>query len=309
MKQWKYSMLGTLLAGAAIAVCAQAPAQTPNPAPTVGANATISASPAAVRQSGEDPAAVARGAEAYASASCGSCHGATAKGTDVAPDLVRSPVVEDDVKGESIGAVLHQGHPNKTSPALNLTDQQISDIAAWLRVQVYGAAMRNTYVYLNTVVGDPQKGEAYFNGAGKCSTCHSVTGDLAGIGGKYDPPALQSRWISGGANGRFGRGRGRGLTSDNGSTIADTTPPDVTPSTITVTVTLASGEKFEGVPVSIDDFAVAIRDMSGAYHSFARNGAFPKVEIHNPLQPHWELLKTLNDDEMHNVTAYLVTLK
>jgi mono/diheme cytochrome c family protein len=298
-----------MLAVAAIALYAQTPAPAQIPAPTVGTDATISATPAAVRQSGEDPASVARGAEAYAAANCGSCHGATAKGTNVAPDLVRSPIVEDDTKGELIGAVLQMGHPDKTTPKPNLTDQQISDIAAWLRVQVYGAAMRNTYVYLNTVVGDPQKGEAYFNGAGKCSTCHSVTGDLAGIGGKYDPPALQARWISGGANSRFGRGRGRGLTSDNGSTIADTTPPDVTPSTITITVTLPSGESFTGVPVSIDDFAVSLRDMSGAYHSFARNGASPKVEIHNPMQPHWDLLKKMNDDDMHNVTAYLVTLK
>jgi cytochrome c oxidase cbb3-type subunit III len=311
MKRRKYLIvpLGTMLAAAAISLYAQTPAPAPTPAPTVGTNATVSATPAAVRQSGEDPIAVARGAAAYAAANCGGCHGATAKGTNIAPDLVRSALVEDDTKGELIGPVLRDGRPDKGMPKQDLTDQQISDIAAWLRVQIYGAAMRDTYAYQNTVVGDPQKGEAYFNGAGKCNTCHSVTGDLAGIGAKYDPPALQSHWISGGANGRFGRGRGRGLLSANGSTVADTSPPEITPSTITITVTLASGEKLTGVPVSIDDFAVSFRDMSGAYHSFARNGAFPKVEIHNPLQPHWDLLKTLNDDDMRNVTAYLVTLK
>jgi mono/diheme cytochrome c family protein len=285
-----------------------APSQTPNPASTASTDATISATQAAVRQSGEDPVAVSRGAEAYASAGCGSCHGATAKGTNVGPDLVRSALVEDDTKGELIGPVLSQPHP-KGGQKPNLTDQQISDIAAWLRVQVYGAAMRDTYSYLNIVVGDPQKGEAFFNGPGKCNTCHSITGDLAGIGSKYAPPQLQALWISGGANARFGRGRGRGVLTANGGMLADTSPPEVDRSTLTITVTLADGQKFTGVPVSVDDFHVAFRDMSGAYHSFDRNNGYPKVEVHNPLEPHWELLKRLTDDEMHNVTAYLVTLK
>jgi len=333
MKSRKYAVLlsAAALAIAAIALRAQTPAppqnQTearpqipastaetpappaPNPPPTVGTNATIGATPAAVRQSGEDPAAVARGAEAYATAGCGSCHGATGKGTDIAPDLVRSPLVEDDTKGELIGAVLGQPHPKNGGTKPSLTDQQISDIATWLRVQVYGAAMRDTYQYLNIVVGDPQKGEALFNGSGKCNSCHSVTGDLAGIGSKYQPPQLQSLWISGGANARFGRGFGRGLLTGNGGMLADTSPPEITPSTITITVTLADGQKFTGVPVTYNDFYVAFRDMSGAYHSFDRRGGWPKVEVHNPLQPHWDLLKHLTDDEMHDVTAYLVTLK
>jgi mono/diheme cytochrome c family protein len=302
--------LGALIAAGAMAIYGQTPAPATNPSSQAGANATISATPAAVRGSGEDPGAVSRGAAAYASANCGSCHGATAKGTDTGPDLVRSPLVEDDTKGELIGPVVQNGRPDKGMPKSDLTDQQISDIAAWLRVQVYGAAMRNTYSYLNIVVGDPQKGEAFFNGAGKCSTCHSVTGDLAGIGGKYDPPTLQSRWISGGASGRFGRGRGRGaILSDNGSTTADVTPPEITPSTTTITVTLANGQNFKGIPVQVDDFNVSFRDMTGAYHSYARNGEFPKVEVNNPLKPHGELLKTLTDEQMHDVTAYLVTLK
>lgn len=311
-------LLVAVLAIAAIALQAQTqtppqaaaptPSQAPNPAPTVGNDATIAATPAAVRQSGEDPVAVSRGAEAYASAGCSSCHGATAKGTNVGPDLVRSPLVEDDTKGEVIGPILSQPHP-KGGQKLSLTDQQISDIAAWLRVQVYGAAMRNTYSYLNIVVGDPQKGEAFFNGAGKCNTCHTVTGDLAGIGTKYAPPQLQSLWISGGANARFGRGRGRSVLTANGGMLADTAPPEVDRSTLTITVTLADGQKFTGVPVSVNDFHVAFRDMTGTYHSFDRDNGYPKVEVHNPLEPHWELLKHLTDDEMHNVTAYLVTLK
>ena len=310
MTKWNSGCIqvALLLISAAFGIQASAQAQAPaKPTPKVGANATISASDAAIRASGEDPASVKGGADAYA-ANCGSCHGATAKGTDLAPDLVRSVLVEDDTKGDLIGPLLRTGRPDKGMPKQDLTEQQITDIGAWLRVQVYGAAFRATYSYLNIVVGDPKKGEAYFNGAGKCSTCHSVTNDLAGIGGKYDPPTLQSRWVSGGAGGRGGRGRG-GVTLSASGTTADITPPEITKSTTTVTVTLASGESFTGVPVSITDFVVAFRDMSGAYHSYTREGDFPKVEIHNPLKAHGDILKTLTDDDMHNVTAYLVTLK
>jgi cytochrome c oxidase cbb3-type subunit 3 len=310
MNKYKRGCMEVAMLLMTAAFCAQAQAQaTATPTPKVGANATISASDAAVRASGEDPASVKRGTDAYA-ANCGSCHGATAKGTDVAPDLVRSVLVEDDTKGDLIGPLLRTGRPDKGMPKQDLTEQQITDIGAWLRVQVYGAAFRGTYSYLNIVVGDPKKGEAYFNGAGKCGTCHSVTDDLAGIGAKYDPPTLQSRWVSGGAGVRGGRGRGGGgATLGPNGTIADITPPEITKSTTTVTVTLASGEPFTGVPVAINDFTVSFRDMSGAYHSYTRNGDFPKVEIHNPLKVHGDILKTLTDDDMHNVTAYLVTLK
>jgi cytochrome c oxidase cbb3-type subunit III len=306
MSKWNYRCIEAVILFVTTASCLRAQTST-TPTPTVGTNATISASDAAVRASGEDATSVKRGGDAFV-ANCGNCHGATAKGTDIGPDLVRSVLVEDDDKGSLIGPVLRTGRPDKGMPKQDLTEQQITDIGAWLRVQVYGAAFRGTYSYLNIVVGDPQKGAAYFNGPGKCSTCHSVTGDLAGIGAKYDPPTLQSRWVSGGAGGRGGRGRGGAALGANG-TVADITPPEITKSTTTVTVTLASGEKFEGVPVAITDFIVTFRDMSGGYHSYTRNGDFPKVELHNPLQAHGEILKTLTDDDMHNVTAYLVTLK
>jgi cytochrome c oxidase cbb3-type subunit 3 len=305
-KKWTVGA-SCLMALVASAVC-YAQTQTPaTPAQTVGGNASVSASDAAVRVAQEDPAVVKRGAIAFAT-NCAGCHGATAKGTSIAPDLIRSTLVEDDNKGDQIGPVLRVAHPKGGTSKLSLSDQDITDLASWLRVQVYGAAFRQTYVYLDTLVGDPKKGEAYFKA--KCASCHSPTGDLAGIGTRFDPPTLQSRWITGGGAVRGGRGgRGAALTSENGSTIADTAPPNVTNATITITVTLANGQKFDGVPISVTDFVVVFKDMSGAYHSYARADGFPKVEVHNPLQPHVDILKALNDSDMHDVTAYLVTLK
>ena len=181
-------------------------------------------------------------------------------------------------------------------PKQNLSEAQIADIVAWLHVQTYAAGHRGTYAFQDVVTGDPKKGEAYFNSTGRCNTCHSATGDLKGIGGKYEPFPLQSRWLQpragGGRGGRGGRGG-----------------PVSTRSVITVTVTQPSGQSFSGTLERVDDFNVSLRDSSGEYHSFTRDGASPKVEIHDPLKAHADLLGKYTDADIHNITAYLVTLK
>jgi cytochrome c oxidase cbb3-type subunit 3 len=254
-----------------------------------GANNSTGPGSAAIAASKEDPQAVDRGAKLFA-ANCGGCHGANAKGAPGAPDLVRSVLVLDDEKGILIAPVLREGRPDQGMPKPNLTEAQISDIVAWLHVQTYAAGHRASYTFLDVVTGDSKRGEAYFNSTGKCNTCHSVTGDLAGIGKKYEPFALQSRWLQ-------PRG-GRSATRSESARSA-----------IKVTVTLPSGESVSGTLDHIDDFNVSLYDSSGEYHSFARDGARPKVEIHDPLKAHRDLLALYTDADIHNVTAFLVTLK
>ena len=244
---------------------------------------------AAIAGSKEDPKAVDRGAKLFAS-NCGGCHGANAKGGPGAPDLVRSVLVLDDEKGILIAPVLREGRPDQGMPKPSLTEPQISDIVAWLHVQTYAADHRTTYTFLDVVTGDAKKGQAYFNTTGKCSTCHSVTGDLAGVGKKYEPFALQSRWLQP----RGARGA---------------TPADSPRSAIKVTVALPSGESISGTLDHIDDFNVSLHDSSGEYRSFAREGATPKVEVHDPLKAHRDLLAQYTDEDIHNLTAFLVTLK
>ena len=249
---------------------------------------------AAIAGAKEDPAAVQRGAKLFVT-NCGGCHGQNAKGGPGAPDLVRSVLVLDDEKGILIAPVLREGRPDQGMPKPNLTEAQISDIVAWLHVQTYAAGHRVTYTFLDVVTGDPKKGETYFKTTGKCSTCHSPTGDLAGIGKKYEPFALQSRWLQPrSSSGRGGRGN-----SPNASAR----------SAITVTVTPPSGEPVSGTLLRIDDFNVSLLDSSGEYHSFARDGAAPRVELHDPLKAHTELLAQYTDVDIHNVTSYLATLK
>src|SRR5579862_9584055 len=158
------------------------------------ADKSTAASAAAIAGSKENPAAVNRGAKLFAT-NCGGCHGTNAKGGPGAPDLIRSVLVLDDEKGILIAPVLREGRPDQGMPKPNLNEAQISDIVAWLHVQTYAADHRVTYNFLDVVTGDAKKGEAYFNSIGKCNTCHSPKGDLAGIGKKFEPFALQGKWL------------------------------------------------------------------------------------------------------------------
>lgn len=233
-----------------------------------------------------DPAAVERGQKLFV-ADCGFCHGSKANGGENGPDLVRSVLALRDEGGDQIGPVILKGRPDKGMPAFAFTSAQIRDIAAFLRARQQAAINRTAYKIQNVVTGDAKKGEAYFES--KCGSCHSPEGDLKGIADKYDAVALQSRFLYPESHARRG---GAGLKRIP-------TP---------VTVTLASGRKVSGELEYIDDFNVALRDSSGEYHSYER-GAGVKVEVKDPLAGHLALLKQYTDQDMHNLTAYLVTLK
>lgn len=246
---------------------------------------------AAIAGAKEDPAAYERGAKLYA-LHCAGCHGKTGRGNVGAPDLIRSIVVLTDEKGILISPILRNGRPNDGMPKPNLTEPQIADLVAWLHVQTYSAGHRNTYAFQDVVTGNAKAGEAYFNGAGGCNKCHSITGDLKGIGAKFDSMALQQHWL--GPRGRGGRGGG----------------PPVTPrNAIRVQVTLASGGTESGTLDRLDDFNVSFRDASGKYHSYFRGTEVTKVEVTDPLKAHTELLPKYTDTDIHNMTAFLVTLK
>src|SRR5205814_573879 len=154
----------------------------------------------------------------------------------------------------------------------------------------FAVSNRGSYSIVNIVTGNSKAGEAYFNGAGKCNQCHSPSTDLAGIGRKYDPPTLQSRFLMPRPRG------GRGGAAASGKPTQ-------------VVVTLPSGQSFSGNLNFMDDFNVSLRDSEGEFHSFARTGDVPKVEITDPYKAHEDLLRKYTDADMHNLTAYLVTLK
>ena len=219
-------------------------------------------------------------------------------------------MVLDDLGGREIGEFLKFGRPEKNMPKFDLTTQENSDIATFLHRQIVAASERGSYQRLNVLSGDPKAGEAFFNGpVGKCSTCHSATGDMKGLAAKSnnDASTIQGLIVGGGAaGGRGGRaGRGRG----GAATPADDAAAAPSKTAITATVTTKSGEKFTGLPVQVTDFVVVIQPSSGPIKSFVRQGDWPKVEMHNPLQAHVDLLPKYTDADIHNLAAYLVSLK
>lgn len=233
-------------------------------------------------------AAAARGKTLF-DAQCASCHGAdTRGGAGKAPvDLIRSAMVLDDIGGEEIGGFLKYGRPEKNMPAFpQLTAGQVSDIATFLHRTVADAAYRFDYKTLNRFTGNAQAGEVYFNA--HCATCHSATGDMKGLAAKNrdDAPTIQSLIVNGGS--RFARGGAAATTA---------------------TVTLQNGQTFTGAPVEASDFVISLRLPDGSTRSWFRNGDWPRYQLHDPLQAHKELAMKYTDADIHNLAAYLESLK
>ena len=236
----------------------------------------------------EDQAAVERGRATF-STNCAFCHGADIRGGDGGPSLLRSRLVLDDQKGELIGPVIRSGRSDRGMPAFALTADQIADLAAFMhsfRVAGYDASREKPP---SIVVGNAASGERYFTET--CGSCHSVTGDLQGIATRIsDPRALQQSWLL------------------PGSVVGRGAPPPARPRPPSATVTLPSGEKVQGQLERVDDFVVSLKTADGGRRSFrVANGV--QVIIADPLQPHRDLLRKYKDADIHNVTAYLSTLK
>jgi len=239
-------------------------------------------------------AALATAGKTVWAAECINCHGTQARGTDNGPNLTRSLVVLRDRYGSTVGPFL-KGHKLQSGAAgSTLTEEQVTNLAHFLRQRV-NDSFRGSPLFQaqNVLVGDAAAGAAFFNGPGKCATCHTATAlSLAGIGTRYEPIDLQQRFLFPGG-GRGGRGRGG---------------PASPTSAVKVTVTPAAGEAVTGVLLQMDDFNVSLRDAAGNYRTFKR-GPGVKVVKDDPLAAHHALLEILTDKNMHDIVAYLETLK
>ena len=228
-----------------------------------------------------DKEQIERGRKQFQQA-CGFCHGPDATGAR-GPDLVRSTLVAHDVKGDLIGEVVRNGRPDKGMPPLATTPEQIADIAAFLHARaqeaIESSGVPSAYPAERLLTGNAEKGKAFFEGAGGCKNCHSPTGDLAGVAKKYSSIELEAHMLY----------------------------PEDQP--VTAIVTPSSGEQITGILSHIDEFVVSLRvgDKSGWYRSFPRDTV--KVELRDPLAAHRELLPKLSQADMHNLFAYINTLK
>lgn len=293
--------IAAALAGLTIGAGARVMAQQPPPAPAA------QASPTPVRRSGGfvpgqkrppgDPVQIAHGKTLY-SVSCTACHGTDLRGGDLGgPNLLRSQVALSDQNGELILPIIQGSRQDAGMPAIPISAQDGLAVAAYIRsvVETIGSQGKPPSAGKEApsiLVGDASAGQTYF--AAKCASCHSATGDLQGIAARIaDPKVLQTDWVSGGG------GRRRRMP-----------PPGATdPRTPSVSVTLPSGERVEGRLIQIDDFLVTVSLPDGTARTFRREEDVPKVEVHDPMKAHHDLLEIYTDKDIHDVTAYLVTLK
>lgn len=233
--------------------------------------------------SAPDPASVKRGQALYI-ASCGSCHAANATGTPKGANLIRSTVVRHDKDGSAIAAVIASGVPHNVTPSVNLTTKQLGDVVSFIRqlIQTYDKSSAGAppadYPVKLLLTGNARAGKAFFNGAGRCASCHSTTGDLAGIAGKYGPIDLQARFM-----------------------MPRTTKPKM------AAVTLSSGQRVTGELVLVNTYDVSVRMADGKTQTWPADSV--KLDVTDPLAAHRDLLAKYTDADMHNMFAYLWTLK
>ena len=215
--------------------------------------------------------------------SCGFCHGKDGNGGAEGPNLMRSSVVRHDQNGDLIGQTIRDGRPSGGMPPIALSPQQISDIVTYLHAAVAvsdrtsAGRPSHDYSLQRLLTGNAQAGKSYFNGAGGCSQCHSPTGDLSGIARKYSPVELQARFL-------YPTGKPQ-----------------------TATAKTSTGDTATGKLIHLDAFYVAIENEDGWYQSWPRKEV--TVEVHNPIAAHVELLSKYTNKDVHNLFAYLETLK
>jgi len=211
---------------------------------------------------------------------CSFCHGRDTMGGESGPDLTRSKLVQADVKGDKISEVVLNGRAPKM-PAFNLSQPELLSLAAYIHDQAAKAASkkggRRGVDVADLQTGNVEAGKAYFNGPGTCSTCHSPTGDLAGIATRYQGLQLEERMLY---------------------------PRDVKSH---VTVTLPSGQKMEGTLAYLDEFTVGLRDSEGVYRSWQTKKV--KYVVDAPVEAHVALFSKYTDDDIHNLMAYIQTLQ
>lgn len=238
-----------------------------------------------------DPAIAARGKTLFG-VSCQGCHGQDLRGGDLGgPNLLRSQVTLSDQDGELIVPIIQGSRQAMGMPNIGLNLEDSKAVAAYVRSVVAMIGVQGTppgqEKPLNVVTGNAAAGQAFF--AAKCAGCHSAEGDLRGVATRVpEPRALQAMWVSGVAHGMAVR------------------EPAAKPM---ASVSLPSGDTVDGTMLRMDDFLITLRLPDETVRSFRRNGETPKVVVRDPAKGHKDLLPLYTDKDIHDVTAFLVTLK
>lgn len=260
------------------------------------AGAVLSASAPLSRQQAAAPAAPASTGDGLFAAQCGFCHGRDATGGQSGPDLTDSDLVDQDVNGDKIAPVVKGGRPEKGMPPFPaMSDGDLKKIVEFIHARKKAVdanpGRRRKVSAADLSTGSVDAGRAYFDGAGGCKTCHSPTGDLAGLSAKYRGLALMQRM----------------LYPSPGNAVPPPPGEKRKPNAATATVTFASGQSVTGAIAYRDEFTIAITDSAGYYRSWPTSEV--TISVKDPLQAHADLLPKYTDADIQNLYAYLQSLK
>ena len=288
MIRFRHAIHSVVSVGAAALLCAWATPRVAGQGRGAGESPASKRPPATVTPQTYPPEQVRAGETRYIG-QCGACHGRDAGGTERGPDLIRSSVVAQDVRGDKLGPLIREGRPDKGMPGSNLSDADIAAIVAFIhdaktKAETLGGGRRSVAVE-DLQTGNAEAGRQYFNDAGGCAKCHSLSGDFAKVGARYQGLALLQRLLYPGS------GREAG-------------PP---PARANATVTTRDGQVVTGKVMSLDEFTIVITDANGWSRSWPIKQV--RVAIDNPLQAHVDQLSKYTDKDMHDVFAYLQSLK
>ncbi len=250
---------------------------------------------------------------------CITCHGTNARGSDSGPNLIRSETVNYDRSkpaagyGTVLGPFLKKGHPTQSGKAsASFTDAEILQLAEFLSEKV-SDTMRGspTYIVLpeNLLTGDAKAGEAFFKGEGTCVECHtSTTRSLAGIATRINNPQTLQGMVVYPAAGGGGRGGGRGGRGGPVVPATPLAPPAPNPNAVTTTITPAGGKPITAIVQDEDSFYISYWDTDGSLKTMKKTPGM-KIVKNNPMQWHVDFSDRITDKQMHDLTAYLWTLK
>jgi mono/diheme cytochrome c family protein len=210
---------------------------------------------------------------------CAFCHGRDAAGGETGPDLTRSKLVLSDTNGTQVEDVVRNGRPEKKMPAFNFSNEEIHSLFLFIRRQASSSRPggRRGVDVSDLQTGNAAAGKQYFHGAGGCNKCHSETGDLAGVASRFEGLQLEEQMLY-----------PRNAKSK-------------------VTVTPAKGQAITGVLAYRDEFTIGLRDSEGVYHSWPVSRI--RYTIDSPVDAHVELFGKYTDDDIHNLMAYIQTLR
>ncbi len=212
---------------------------------------------------------------------CAFCHGKDAGGGETGPDLTRSKLVEGDKNGEAIGAVLHNGRVEKGMPRFTLSDSDVLSLVAFIHSQqdkfLSQTGTRKGVEESDLHTGNAVAGKQYFEGTGGCVKCHSASGDLAGVATRYTGLKLEQQMLY---------------------------PNDAKTK---ISVKTKTGQTLTGELADQDEFTIGMRDSFGNYHSWPASAI--TFQVDRPADAHVTAMSKYTDNDIHNVLAYMQTLK